>query len=60
MVPPTGGIMSLPTFLIIFAIVIVLLIILALYAICKAGGDADDLSEVIIAELKKAKNESHP
>jgi hypothetical protein len=49
--------MRLPTFLIIFIIVIVLLILLALYAICKAGGDADDRSERVLAEMRRVKGE---
>jgi hypothetical protein len=52
--------MNLPTLLsILFLVAVAALITLVLWAICKAGGDADDLSERVLAELRKAKNESH-
>jgi hypothetical protein len=52
--------MSLPTLLTILFLAFLAIFLLTLWAICKAGGEADDMSEVIIAELQKAKNESHP
>jgi hypothetical protein len=52
--------MSLPLLLAILFIIISALALLVLWAICKAGGDADDLSERVVAELRRANRESHP
>jgi hypothetical protein len=48
--------MSLPLIIVILLIAAFLLVI---YAICKAGGDADDRSARVLAEMRRAKHEGH-
>jgi hypothetical protein len=51
--------MSLPLIIAILFIIISAIALLVLWAICKAGGDADDRSERVLAEMRRAKNEGH-
>jgi hypothetical protein len=52
--------MNLPLIIVILLIAgISALALLVLWAICKAGGDADDRSARVVAEMRRAKREGH-
>jgi hypothetical protein len=50
--------MSLPLIIAILFIIISAIALLVLWAICKAGGDADDRSARVVAEMRKVKGEA--